>query len=56
MFRFDHLAQVYFLSGAFAVGATTLWRMLSASVKSVENIANFYHHLKTYWYNLAFPP
>ena len=32
---------------AFVVGAPTLWNMLPSSVKSVENIAEFQHHLKT---------
>ena len=32
----------------FAVGVPTLWNMLHSSVKSVENIAKFRHHLKTY--------
>ena len=41
---------------AFAVGAPTLWNMLPSSVKSVENIAKFRRHLKTYLYNLAYPP
>ena len=41
---------------AFAVGAPTLWNMLHSSVKSVENIAKFRRHLKTYLYNLAYPP
>ena len=41
---------------AFAVGAPTLWNMLPSSVKSFENIAKFRRHLKTYLYNLAYPP
>ena len=41
---------------AFAVGAPTLWNMLPSSVKSVENIAKFRRRLKTYLYNLAYPP
>ena len=41
---------------AFAVGAPTLWNMLPSSVKSVEKIAKFRRHLKTYLYNLAYPP
>ena len=40
----------------FAVGAPTLWNMLPSSVKSVENIAKCCRHLKTYLYNLAYPP
>ncbi|WP_240991771.1 hypothetical protein, partial [endosymbiont of Tevnia jerichonana] len=42
--------------GLFAVGAPTLWNMLPSSVKSVENIIKFRRHLKTYLYNLAYPP
>jgi len=33
------------------VGAPTLWNMLPSSVKSVENIAKFRRHLKTYLCN-----
>ena len=40
---------------AFAVGAPTLWNMFPSSVKS-ENIAKFRRHLKTYLYNLDYPP
>ena len=40
----------------FAVGVSTLWNMLPSSVKSVENIAKFHRRLKTYLYNLAYPP
>ena len=41
---------------SFAVGAPTLWNMLPSSVKSVENIAKFCCHLKTYLCNLAYSP
>ena len=40
----------------FVVGAPTLWHNLPSSIKSVENIAEFRHHLKTYFYYLAYPP
>ena len=43
-------------TGDFAVGAPTLWNVLHSSVKSVENIATFRRHLKTYLYKLAYPP
>ena len=38
------------------VGAPTLWNVHTSSVKSVENIAKFHRHLKTYLYNIAYPP
>ena len=40
---------------AFAVGAPSLWNMLPSSVKSIENIAKFRRHLKTYLYNVVYP-
>ena len=41
---------------AFAVGEPTLWEMLPFSFESVQNIAKFRHYLKTYLYNLGYPP
>ena len=32
-----------------------LWCILPVSVRSVETIAQFYHHLKAYLYNIAYP-
>ena len=43
-------------TGAFSVAASTLWNMLSSSVKSVENIAQFHCHLKHTFNNRAYPP
>ena len=41
---------------AFAMGAPNFWNMLLSSVESVENIAEFRRHLKTYLYNITYPP
>ena len=41
---------------AFTVGVPTFLNMLPSSVKPVENIAIFHSQLKTYLYNLAYPP
>ena len=38
---------------AFVVGVPTP-TILPSSVNSVENIAKFHHHLKTYLYNIAY--
>ena len=38
------------------MGAPNFWNMLLSSVKSVENIAEFRRHLKTYLYNITYPP
>ncbi len=41
---------------AFSVAAPTLWNMLPLIVRSVKNITKFRRHLKTYLYNLDYPP
>ena len=41
---------------AFIVGAPTIWNMLHSSDKSDEISAKFRRQLKTYLYNLAYPP
>ena len=41
---------------ASAVVVPNLWKMLLTSVKSVDNIAKFRRHFKTYVYNLAYTP
>ena len=41
-------------SRAFSVATLALWKTLPSSVRSVEDIAKFRRHLKTYLYNLAF--
>jgi len=40
----------------FSVAASALWNMFPSVVRSTENIAKFRHHLKAYFYNLAYPP
>ena len=40
----------------FSAATPTLWNMLPSSVRSVENIAKFRSHLKTYLHNFAYLP
>ena len=40
----------------FAVGAPSLWDMLPSSVNQLKILLNSARHLKTYLYNLAYPP
>jgi len=39
----------------FAIVAPTLWHSL-LGIRPVETIAHFFFHLKTYLYNLVYPP
>jgi len=41
---------------AFSVAAPTLWNSLPASVKLEGNIVSFRRRLKTYLFNIAYPP
>ena len=51
LFRFDHLVLVHFWS-IIGIRAFALCNWLP----SLENFTKFRHHLKTYLYNLAYPP
>ena len=55
---FDPKCNTSIETRALAVGAPTLWNMFpsTSNVKSVENIAKFRHHLKTYLHNFTYPP
>jgi len=45
-----------FGSRSFAVAAPTIWNSLPLDICNSPSICCFHHHLKTFFYNLAFRP
>ncbi len=41
---------------AFSAAAPTIWNSLPVNIKSAENIVTFRRHLKTYLFNITYPP